>query len=268
VSLTWKLIRPKTRILHWCFDVYPDAAIKSGLLDPESLLTKFVSKLCCAAYNKCDAVVDIGPCMRDRLPEMQAKQNTLTPWALEEPVNALPIDREERQRVFGDTELAILYSGSFGEAHSYQDILSLARKMRDKAVFAFSVTGNQVAALKSAVTTDDTNIKFVDFADEAHLTRRLACADIHLVTLKSGWDGIVVPSKFFGSLAIGRPVLYSGPKEPAIYRWIEEYRVGWSVDDFLEQNLSEALNTHCHQVYQGHFSRQSQIDGWKELVDS
>ena len=32
VARFWKLIRPKTRIVHWCFDLYPEAAIVDGVI--------------------------------------------------------------------------------------------------------------------------------------------------------------------------------------------------------------------------------------------
>ena len=31
------------------------------------------------------------------------------------------------------------------------------------------------------------------------------------MSLGDKWEGLAVPSKFFGSLAVGRPVIYAGP---------------------------------------------------------
>ena len=167
--------------------------------------------------------------------------------------------------MFGDARFTILYSGNFGEAHSYEAVLSLARRLGETATFAFSVRGNRVDQLKAAITPSDSNIRFVDFADEAQLSSRLASADLHLVTLREGWDGIVVPSKFFGALAIGRPVLFAGPENSAVARWIREHGVGLMVDEFTPDSaLPDA--THCWQVYQDHFSRSHQVAAWCDLV--
>ena len=38
---------------------------------------------------------------------------------------------------------------------------------------------------------------------------------------------MVVPSKFFGSLAAGRPVVFAGGPDSAIAGWIREFGVGW-----------------------------------------
>ena len=70
-------------------------------------------------------------------------------------------------------------------------------------------------------------MRFAGFAPESELEKRLAAADIHLVSLRPEWTGVVVPSKFFGSLAAGRPVVFAGGPDSAIARWIHEFGVGW-----------------------------------------
>ena len=55
----------------------------------------------------------------------------------------------------------------------------------------------------------DRNIGFAGFADESRVAARLAAVDVHLVTLRQSCTGAVIPSKFFGALAAGRPVLFA-----------------------------------------------------------
>ena len=62
---------------------------------------------------------------------------------------------------------------------------------------------------------------------QSDLEVRLSAADIHVVTLRDEWTGTVVPSKFFGALAVGRPVLFAGSPKSAVARWIVKHRVGW-----------------------------------------
>lgn len=93
------------------------------------------------------------------------------------------------------------------------------------------VTAISTRCSLARLTKEDTNIRLAGFATEAELERRLAAADIHLISLRRGWEGIVVPSKFFGALAIGRPVLFSGPEESCIARWIADEKLGCVLDD-------------------------------------
>ena len=136
---------------------------------------------------------------------------------------------------FPRAKLALLYSGTMGRAHDFEAFLRLARVCRarsgDAVSICFAVRGNRADELRAAVAADDTNVSLVDFADEAALHRRLAAADLHLISLRDDWAGVVVPSKFFASLAVGRPVLYAGPAESEIARWIAENDLGLHLRD-------------------------------------
>jgi hypothetical protein len=264
IAIPWKLLRPRTKVLHWCFDVYPDAAIADRTLAPTGPAARLARALVRAAYRRCDAIVDIGPCMGELLSthyRSPASRLTLTPWALLEPPSPLKIDLAERSAIFGDARLALMYSGNFGRAHSYTEIVDLAARLSDSSVrIAFSIRGNRAADLEQA------NIKIVPFAAEDQLAARLSAPDIHIVTLREEWTGTVVPSKFFGALAAGRPVLFIGSQHSSIAMWIRQYQVGWVLGpetatelQALEPAQLTRLFHHCHNVYHQHFSKEKAI---------
>lgn len=273
----WKTVRPNTRVAHWCFDLYPEAAIADGILRDDSVLVKLLRAALRKAYQSCDLVADLGCCMRNRLERYQssARQVTLTPWALHEPDSALPIDENERGKIFGDASLALLYSGNFGRAHSAGLILELARRLEPHgAHLAFSIRGNRAAEL-SGEARGRSNVSFVPFAAHADLEARLSAADIHVVSLHESWTGSVVPSKFFGALAAGRPVLFAGSPESAIAKWIMHYNVGWVLTEASFESVAgelaecsrnrgrlARLSEHCHEVYQRYFSKTTVADEW------
>jgi glycosyltransferase involved in cell wall biosynthesis len=124
-------------------------------------------------------------------------------------------------------------------------------------------------------------VGFVPFASSEKLQERLACADIHVVTLRSDWTGMVVPSKFFGALAAGRPVLFVGGADSSLARWIEEFEIGWvltseNLHQVSEQLLSymesteniAAMHQRCFTVYQQFFSRATQIQKFDRSLRS
>src|SRR5215467_1882251 len=153
---------------------------------------------------------------------MSPRFETITPWALVEPEEPASIDPWERQQLFGNARLALLYSGSFGRAHSADVIPRLARELKAHGGrIAFSVRQQDAVKLKRQMGPD-ASIVFAPFADSTALECRLSAADVHIVSLRENWTGTVVPSKFFGALAIGRPVLFLGSRDSAIARWIEE----------------------------------------------
>ena len=50
------------------------------------------------------------------------------------------------------------------------------------------------------------------YASEEETPGLLASARVHLITMSPGWEGIVVPSKLYGCIRTGRPVLFIGPE--------------------------------------------------------
>lgn len=282
VLVAWvvKRLRPSVQVVHWCYDLYPEAAVAEGMLRENSFAVRLLKRLTASSYRSCSLIADLGACMRQLLEQYQtpARQGTLVPWALSEPAEVLAPDQNARRDLFGEAALGLLYSGNFGRAHSYKEFLELARRLRGEPIhFCFGVRGNQAAELRAAVQADDANVSFAGFAAEAILTQRLAAADIHLVSLRPNWTGIVVPSKFFGSLAAGRPVLFAGSRDAAIARWIEEHGVGWVLDEeslpkvagelrWLARNPEKlhALRQRCHDVYHTHFSLEQTMDRWNQ----
>lgn len=277
-GIFWKLVRPRTRIVHWCFDLYPEAAIADGLLSPSGMAARVCRRLMSAAYSACSLIVDIGPCMRgllDKYPSA-ARRITLVPWALDEPEAPLEAAVDERERIFSSVGHAMLYSGTFGHAHSYASILQLAQIFADTDIrIAFSVQGNRLAELHRAAQPLGDLIRFVPFASPEKLRERLAAADIHIVSLEPAWTGTVIPSKFFGSLAAGRPILFCGSRGSSIARWILQFDIGWVLEaDNIAQIASSILayaaspdaqatmRQRCFDAYRQHFSRAVQIQSW------
>ena len=282
-------LQPRAALVHWCFDLYPEAiAAESGDGNGNAainLLVPVARGLMKWAYGAYDALVDIGPRMRERLAAYRtgAVQRTLVPWALVEPPRAAVADFGVRATLYPRAKLALLYSGTMGRAHDYRAFLALASACRarsgDDVGFCFSSRGNRQDELRAAVAPDDSNVTFVPFADEAALQARLGAADIHLVSLQPEWAGVVVPSKFFGSLAVGRPLLYAGPSDSEIARWIGQHQVGLtlaggdlaSVVDRLHALIQQPeglarWQANAFAVYQREFSKKVVNDRWDEAL--
>ena len=276
-----KSINRKTKLIHWVFDLYPEAILVNS---PSwmKILAMTMKTFASFSYKFVDEMVDIGSCMRERLRHYRnlARHDTLPPWALKEPSNVLTPDAATRDELFRSAKIGLLYSGTVGYAHDIRPFISLARECRNNridAAFCFAGYGNCYKEQTSIISEEDTNIRVVGFASEDELEKRLSAADIHLVSLRKGWEGIVVPSKFFGSLAIGRPVIFSGPKESEISRWCNKYNIGLHLSndtlDFLRQIEKNELNIdqmkkEAFEIYQKDFSKTVICEKWNHILSS
>jgi colanic acid biosynthesis glycosyl transferase WcaI len=279
-----RLQRPRAAIVHWCFDLYPEILTAEGGR-AVTLLGPLARRLMGLAYRRFDALVDLGPRMRERLAKYDAgaHQETAVPWALTETDSPAPVDAGARAALFPRARLALLYSGTMGRAHDFELYLRLARACRarsgDAVSICFAARGNRADELRRALSADDHNVGFAPFAEESALPARLAAADLHLVSLRADWAGVVVPSKFFASLAIGRPVIYAGPDDSEIARWIAEHDLGLHLTPNNVERVTDELHRllddpaaiarwqeSALRVYRRQWSKRVTCDRWDALL--
>jgi glycosyltransferase involved in cell wall biosynthesis len=285
IAIPLRAARPRTPIIHWCLDVFPDAG-EAEWTGASRLLAPPARLIMKAAYRACDAIVDLGPCMRERLARYGGPpdRQTMTPWALVEPEAPAEPDPEVRRAVFGDAKLGLLYAGSMSRPHDYESLLALARACRarvgNEIVMCFACTGTNLPALQAAVRPDDTNVRFAPFTDEASLAKRLEAADYHLGSLRAEYTGIAVPSKFFAALAVARPFIFVGSRDASVARWIREHGVGMACEPDGVQEVADRLVASRDDVagrqagralaletYRRHFSKRLVNDRWSALLD-
>ena len=169
-------------IVHWAFDIFPDAIFAVSPLWMRMLAT-LTKPFIPWAYSKVDVMADIGSCVRSRLLAYHhhAECRTLTPWALVEPPVLPTPDPAERKKLFGEAKIGLLYSGTVGYAHDMAPLIALARECRRRgidAAFCFAGYGNKYEAQCAGITPEDTNIRMTGFVPPEELGRRLAAADV------------------------------------------------------------------------------------------
>jgi hypothetical protein len=74
------------------------------------------------------------------------------------------------------------------------------------------------------------------------LSESLGAGDLHLVTMREGMSGLVVPSKFYGILAAERPCLFVGPLDSEVVRVISETSCGVSFPNGDAEGVAKAIS--------------------------
>jgi len=77
--------------------------------------------------------------------------------------------------------------------------------------FVAGDTGDK-SSFPEITTVSGATVQVTGYASEEETPKLLAAARVHLITMSSGWEGIVVPSKLYGCIRTGRPVLFIGPE--------------------------------------------------------
>ena len=84
---------------------------------------------------------------------------------------------------------------------------------------------------------------YYDYVPRADIGLSLGAADVHLMTVKEGMEGMIVPSKLFGVMAAGKPSLYVGSPESEIARIITETASGMCFAEGDSAGLAEAIRS-------------------------
>jgi glycosyltransferase involved in cell wall biosynthesis len=74
------------------------------------------------------------------------------------------------------------------------------------------------------------NVEFLPYQARESLGDSLAAADVHVVSLLPALEGLIVPSKFYGILAAGRPVAFIGDKEGELARIVRAAACGIAIE--------------------------------------
>jgi putative colanic acid biosynthesis glycosyltransferase WcaI len=212
----------------WVMDLFPEALVDVGIAPANSLSIRLLHWISDWAFASASGTIAIGECMRRRLIARNldaAKLHVAENWANGEEI--FPIQRRR------EGPLVVMYSGNLGLSHDIDTVLFAMRKLKDDPRFQFRFVGGgqrQIQIQEQCIKECLQNAVFLPYCTRSKLAKSLSEADIGLVTQRVASAGSVVPSKVYGLMAAGRPILYIGP-EAATPNWIiDSYRCGWQVD--------------------------------------
>ena len=175
------------------------------------------------------------------------------------------------------------YSGNLGRVHEFQTMLGAIERLRehDDIVFLFIGAGYRRKGLRGEVERRGLdNVRFLPYQPRERLSESLSAPDVHLVSLQTCFEGFVVPSKFYGIAAAGRPVLFIGANDCELAQVIVRERCGAIIREGDAATLAEAILTlhrdpalsqqeghNARQVLLRRFDRSLCINAWQELLD-
>lgn len=209
------------RVVNWLQDLFPEVAESLGIRAP-----KLLRHIRDWSLRRARANVVLGDLMAARVPKPTIIHN----WA--------DAGLAPQPRPAGEA-FVVGYSGNLGRAHEFDTIMGAMHRLPDVR-FLFTGGGAQLEAVKRAAGP---NAAFRPYAPREELSASLSMADAHLVSLRPSLEGLVVPSKFYGVLAVGRPVILVGARDGELARIIHAHRCGIVVEMGDVDGLTNAIRT-------------------------
>jgi colanic acid biosynthesis glycosyl transferase WcaI len=231
----------------WLQDLFPEIAVRAGVL-PEGLVARCLRWLSRWSLRQMDQVVVIGRCMERQVLSEGVPSPSLARipnWADGAHIKSLPRSQNEfLQRHNLENQFVVMYSGNHGVVHEFETLVALLRETRSvpKLCFCFIGEGAWKKKLMDIARAERwSHIRFLSYQPKSLLQSSLAAADVHLVSLRNDMEGLSIPSKVYGALAAGRPIIFIGPRGSEASVLVSEAQCGYSVQPGDTEAAVQAL---------------------------
>jgi glycosyltransferase involved in cell wall biosynthesis len=223
-------------------DMYPDMAVGGSIVRPGSFTARW-EKLHRWALRRATRVIVLGEDMRDRIVSkgvdsarvVISRDGVTVPETL--PSTDNPVAREIR----GDFRFVLVHAGNLGFYGAWETLISAVRLLEHEGVGLVFIGEGAMKSQVEAMAAGCRAVRFLPFRPASEIPLVLSSGDMHVVTVKRGLEGVVVPSKLYPTLAAGRPVLGVAPEECDVVRIIRRSGCGLAVNPDDPNTIVDAL---------------------------
>lgn len=275
-------------------DIYPDVAEVLGKIRIPWLASGIRRRLR-AAYRDADALIVLGRCMQRRL--------TNPPWELSENKIAIvpnwsdcdaiePVAHDVngfRNRHCQPETFLVMHSGNMGLTQRLDVLMSAAAESAWPEHAKLLLVGNGASRDRllqhmASLQMPEGRVDFVNYQPRHRLAESLSAADVHVVSMHQDVTGCLCPSKLYGIMASGRPVIGVADSETDLCETVREHALGWTVPPgspaAIASAVAKAAQERCNdpgafdqrgnrarQVAREHFDRPVIVSRFAALLD-
>jgi colanic acid biosynthesis glycosyl transferase WcaI len=279
--------RKEAGLINWLQDLYPELAIELGVPFLQGPLAAGLIKLRNWSLRRAEANVVVGDLMAQRMKGLglPAERIRVIPnWCDDFAVQPLGLEENPLRKRWGlDGKFVCGYSGNLGRVHEFDTVLKAAELLRGNPRIIFLMIGGGKRSEELAKAVEERalaqSFRFIPYQERELLAYSLGVPDVHWLSLNPKLEGMIVPSKFYGIAAAGKPIIVIGHKEGELARLVQEHRCGlvFKLGDAtglaavllqLEREPSTAMEmgTKARQMLDAHFTRKQAFARWSELL--
>jgi glycosyltransferase involved in cell wall biosynthesis len=273
----------KTKSVFVAQDVYPELPIRMGYLKNRFVRT-ILSSFDKATLSRFSSVVVLGERMRDEIVKKgypKERIEIIENWQAGPEIKPIEDGTNPFVAKHGlEGSFVVQYSGNMGVAHNLSTILEAAKllKFNPQIKFVFIGDGKRRQEVESTVKAENLpNVLLFPYQPLERLPETLTSAHLHLVSLRPELEGLAAPSKLYGILAAGKPVLFIGDVDGEIGRIVRRGECGFTVQngaDLAERILklrdNELLRAkmggNARIIYEREFTRERALDKYELLI--
>ena len=272
------------------YDLYPDQPVELDYIPEGSIPHRIWDLLNRRAFLAAKHIVALGPVMKERIsrnagPKFdESKVEIIHNWENEEFIQ--PMDKEENwfSKEHGLIDrFTILYSGNIGDFHDLGTLVEAAAEFEDEDV-GFLIIGegdnkSNIVSLAEELDIKGDTVEFLPYQPWDDLPYSLTSADVSVVTVKEGFEGICVSSKLYTAMAAGEPVLTIAQPDDDESRIVDQFDAGIHVSqgdvdgivDAIERwkstpELVEKQGKNAREAFEENFTVDESIDDYYRML--
>ena len=279
--------RRGVRLVNWLQDLYPEAAVEMGVPMLNGPLGHALGRLRDGALRAAEANVVISQRMAESIRARgiaSDRVHVIENWCDDERIRPVaPGDNPLRREWALADKFVVGYSGNLGRAHEFDTVLAAAERLPQdtRVVFLFIGGGSKLDELAHRVKQRGLErlFRFVPYQARELLQYSLGVPDMHWISLKPELEGMVVPSKFYGIAAAGRPLIAITARDGEFARLIRQHDCGFVIvpgqSDALAATLGRlsrnpaslaAMGLRARKMLETHFARRHAFERWRGLL--
>ena len=188
-----------------------------------------------------------------------------------------------RERWGLGNKFVVGYSGNLGRVHEFETVLAAAESLRGRQdlCFLFIGDGFLYEGLEEALRRRglDKLAIFMPYQDRSELSNSLSVPDVHWVSLRPEFEGLIVPSKFYGIAAAGRGTIAITAADGEIAQLVATHKCGATIAPgdgdalanllkmmIVDRELGAEWGRNARLMLGAHFSRTRALDQWSQLI--
>jgi glycosyltransferase involved in cell wall biosynthesis len=293
------------RLVTWLQDLFPEVAEAAGL-GRGRLAGSFHGALRAIrnrSLHSAAANVTLGDRMAQRLEADGIKPQSISiihNWADSALIRPIAHHNNALRSAWRLNDKFIIgYSGNLGRAHEYDTLLDAISQVETKQRAAQGPNGSEWTPARSLEIVwlilgggalynelarevgrrGLTSVLFKPYQPRDRLAESLSAADVHLISLRRELEGLIVPSKFYGIAAAGRPAIFIGDGDGEIARLLAKHRCGRAIAQGdgvgLARNglelaanpaLCQKMGKRARQAFEAEFDKPLAVARWESLL--
>jgi glycosyltransferase involved in cell wall biosynthesis len=284
------------RLINWLQDIFPEVAQALGIGGRvPQLIYGILQRLRNSSLKAADMNVVLGERMAECVSGLGIpgiKIRTIPNWA--DGSNIVPVDHASntlRKEWHLGNAFVVGYSGNLGRAHEVATLLEAMTIVEKARALGEPVPPSSVlwlfvgsGALFSTLRVDVARLGLKSVCFKAYqpselLAQSLSAADVHLVSLRPELEGLIVPSKFYGICAAGRPTIFVGNEDGEIACLVSRHGCGRNVSMgdgaglaktilglAADPTLLGQMGARARHAFDAEFSKSIAIARWESLL--